>query len=67
VLYSASISTAMEKRTLFGQKSKQVCLTVKTSRDNDKMIGEATLPGHPEYGIFVRLKRRADLQEEKTH
>jgi len=52
---------------LFGQKSKQVCLTVKTSRDNDKMIGEATLPGHPEYGIFVRLKRRADLQEEKTH
>jgi hypothetical protein len=56
-----------KKRTLFGQKSEQVCLTVKTSLDNDKMIGEATLPGHSEYGVFVRFKRRTDLPEEKTH
>ena len=56
-----------KKRALFGQKSEQVSVVVKAKRDGDTMIGEATLPGHTEYGICVRFKRRADLPEEKTH
>lgn len=60
-----------KKRALFGQKSKQVCVTVKVRRDGDTMIGEATLreavPGHTHYGLCVRFKRRADLPEKKTH
>jgi hypothetical protein len=55
------------KRTLFGQNSEKVCVTVKAKLDDDKMIGEATLPGHSEYGICVRFRRRADLMEEKFH
>ena len=56
-----------KRRTLFGQKSEQVGVVVKAKRDDQKMIGEATLPGHRKYGIFVRFQRRADLPEEKTH
>ena len=55
------------KRTLFGQKKERVCVTVKAKRDGDKLIGEATLPGHKKYGVYVRFQRRADLPEEKTH
>ena len=50
-----------KKRTLFGQKSEQVSVVVKAKWDHEKLIGEATLPGHRQYGIFVRFKRRADL------
>lgn len=56
-----------KKRALFGQKSEQVRVVVKGKRNDDKIIGEATLPGHVEYGICVRFQRRADLPEEKTH
>jgi hypothetical protein len=56
-----------KRRALFGQKSEKVCVVVKAKRDGDKMIGEATLPGHTEYGMCVRFKRRGDLPEEKTH
>jgi len=56
-----------KKRTLFGQNSEQVCVTVKARLDDGKMIGEATLPGHSEYGICVRFRRRADLREEEFH
>jgi len=55
-----------KKRTLFGQKSEQVCVTVKAKRDGNKLIGEATLPGRRQYGIFVRFQRRADLPKENT-
>jgi hypothetical protein len=51
---------------LFGQKKEQVCVTVKAKRDGDEMIGEATLPGRRQYGIFVRIQRRADLPKEKA-
>lgn len=60
-----------KKRALFGQKSKQVCVVVKARRDGDTMIGQATpsgaLPEHTHYSLCVRLIRRADLPEEKTH
>ncbi|MEA2079102.1 MAG: hypothetical protein U9P00_04460 [Pseudomonadota bacterium] len=36
-------------------------------RSGHWMIGEATLPGHAEYGIHVRFRRRADLPEKTTH
>ena len=56
-----------KKRTLFGQKSELLCVTVKAKRDGDQMIGEATLPSHTEYGICVLFTRRADLPEEESH
>jgi len=31
--------------------------------DNKLILGEATMPGHSEYGIAVRLKRRGQLPE----
>lgn len=64
-VFHIEINQYGKKRALFGQKSEQVCVVVKGKRDGDRMIGEATLPGHDEYGICVRFKRRADLPEDK--
>ncbi len=67
VVFHMELNQFGKKRTLFGRKSEQVCVTVKAKRDGDEMIGEATLPGHRQYGIYVRFERRADLPEEKPH
>jgi len=66
-VFNIELNQFGKKRTLFGQKSEQADVVVKAMRDGDKMIGEATLLGHSEYGIFVRFKRRADLPEEQPH
>ena len=49
-------------RALFGQKSENLSIVLVARRDGDKMLGEATMPGHAEYGIAVRFKRRGDLR-----
>ncbi|MEA2080774.1 MAG: hypothetical protein U9P00_13155 [Pseudomonadota bacterium] len=66
-VFHMEIAQYGKKRALFGQKSEQVCVVVKARRNGDKMIGEAPLPGHMEYGLCVRFKRRGDLPEEKAH
>ncbi len=53
-----------KKRALFGRKSEQVRVIVKARREGDRIIGEATMPGHIEYALCVRFKRRGDLPEE---
>ena len=65
VVFHIELNQFGKKRALFGQKSERVGVVVKAKRDGDKMIGEATLPGHAEYGICIRFKRRADLPDEK--
>lgn len=68
VVMHIEINQFGEKRALFGQKSDRVCMVVKATRDDNEMIGEATLPkaqpGSTHYGLCVRFKRRADLPKE---
>ncbi len=49
------------KRSLFGRKSEELSIVVTARQDGDKMTGEATVPGHSEYGIAVRFKKRGKL------
>ena len=64
-VFHIEINQFGEKRALFGQKSERVCVVVKAKGNEETMIGEATLPGHSEYGLCIRFQRRADLPEEK--
>jgi len=66
-VFNIELNQFGKKRTLFGQKSEQLCVVVKAKRDGDKMIGEATLPGHAKYGICLLFRRRADLPEKESH
>lgn len=50
-----------KKRALFGQKNDKLSIRITARRDGDKIIGEATTPGHSEYGIAVRFKKRGEL------
>lgn len=52
-----------EKRALFGRQSDNLSIVVKARQDDDPklILGEATMPGHSEYGIAVRFKKRGQL------
>jgi hypothetical protein len=63
IVFHIDINQFGKQRALFGQKSEKLSIVVTARQDGDKMIGEATMPEHAEYGIAVRFKRRGDLQE----
>ncbi|HHH42587.1 MAG TPA: hypothetical protein ENK49_00470 [Gammaproteobacteria bacterium] len=54
-----------KKRALFGRKSEHLSIDIK-ARLNEKgntILGEATMPGHSEYSIAVRFRKRGALPE----
>ena len=63
IVFHIDINQFGKQRALFGQKSDQLSIVLTARLYGDKLIGEATMPGHSEYGIAVRFKRRGDLQE----
>lgn len=60
VVMRINVTQYGKKRALFGQKSEQVNIEVKAALDGERMVGEATIPGHDVYGIYMRFIRRAD-------
>ena len=61
IVFQIDIIQFGKKRALFGQKSEELSIVLTARQNGDKLIGEATMPGHSEYGIAVRFKRRGNL------
>lgn len=65
ITFHIDINQFGDKRALFGRKSEHLSIVVKARQNGDSKLitGEATMPGHSEYGIAVRFKRRGELPE----
>ena len=61
VVFQIEINQYGKQRTLFGRKVAKLSIVVTARRDGDRLLGEATMAEHAEYGIAVRFKRRGDL------
>lgn len=63
IVFNIDIVQFGQKRALFGRKSDELSIVITARRDGDKalILGEATMPGHSEYGIAVRFKKRGKL------
>ena len=63
ITFTIDINQFGKKRALFGRKSDHLSIVINARQDADKklMMGEATMPGHSEYGIPVRFVKRGKL------
>jgi len=65
VVFHIDINQFGKKRTLFGRKSDNlpIVLKMRLNDDGTQMQGEATMPGHSEYAIAVRYRKRGELPD----
>jgi len=65
ISFHIDINQFGKKRALFGRKSENLSIVIKARQDGDRklILGEATMPGHSEYGIAIRFKKRGELPE----
>lgn len=61
ILLEIQVTQFGNKRALFGQKKGQLKMVVTAQLSGEKILGEATMPAHSEYGIPVRFKKRGKL------
>lgn len=61
IVFKLEVRQFGNKRALFGQKKGELSIVITAQMNGDKMLGEATMPAHAEYGIPVRFKRRGKL------
>lgn len=61
VVFKLEVRQFGNKRALFGHKKDELSIVVNAQLHGDKILGEATMPGHSEYGIAVRFKKRGKL------
>ena len=64
VVFHIEINQFGKQRTLFGRKAEKLAIVVTAKRDGDRLLGEAMMEGHSEYGIAVCFKRRGDLPKQ---